>query len=861
MSKVSLSPVRYYDVTDIYTASVDNRPLRDISANIGFINDAIQALGFYQELYASVDVEPPGGFTPFTCVAVSKSNQLIPIDISLSALTINYASLPLYLVIESLGHSLYKCISFSSSISLPSGLNVFLNESIGKALKVGPSGSLVDEIFFDLYYGSSNYQQIVIGKILTQSTFSFGGNQVNTLGDNRFLAKNRNDSTTGLVTRLIDTQDSHTAFSSMILSSSTNAYSSSHTSYLNAVAGTGTVTAATKSPVYFSYVPLQIDPASGNPLPGGSAGSFLNDVHFATITVTPTITGGSSLTSGVNLSSLLDFSSSYLIHGSSYSASLGETVQTLGTSLVLSDKSDGTASLLQLPIATTISSTLTRPSTLDPVFLLDPNIITHLNTADHPGISFGSFHPSSTSSALGGGFLGMVRDSGLAPVTPFSFNALAAPTDFDACNSLILYSKQNSTNTSLGSAALYLISDGYIFLGSNNGVFCPNTPLLDYEITNKIYVDTLVKTISDAAMKKIPITGTTSSAPVTGALIFDTTTSATPNVVLGFTTLTKSEIQSTQHIEFTDGNSNYQIVYGKTPLDALTTGYSPHAFATWQHVETRIAAITSGSLTGYVDKTTVNQAITSRKLFRETASGMGDGGITIEATAELQVQTRDVLSATTGIIRVPNAVVNFGIKNIDEDQIKLLSGSTLVGDSGNTVVTKDYLPAVVASAIGEIFGASPVYGIWGTHLINTTLSNWGTSYSGWRCLTQGTYLDLSPGFVTLFEGMGSTTGLTYVGTKSGIFMISGQDSRTTQGPDIGGAAFRSRTTILVKRVSGQIDDYALSYDQDDTDGSSVNSLVTGAVSSAVILHPGDSLGILSEWCTHGSASVSLLRFF
>jgi hypothetical protein len=851
MSKISLNPVRYYDVTDIYTASVDNRPLKDISTNIGLLNDAIQSLGFYQELYASLDVEPPGGFTPYTCVAVTKANTLIPIDISLSLTTINYASLPLYLIIEPLGSSLYKCISFSSSLTLASNNNMFLAESIGKALKVGPSGTLVDEIFFDLYYGNLNYQQLIVGKILTQSSFSFGGNQVNTLGDNRFISKNRNDSTTGLVTRLIDVQDSNIAFASAIMPDTLlgSGNTSPHSLYINSVSGSSLQSTPSKSPVYFSYLQLPVNNTTGDI--SGNIENLLNEVHFSTIKMTPTITGSTSLTTGINQAALLDFTSSYTLHGPDFSTALNETNQNVSTSLTLTQSSAS--------INFTSTSNVNILSGLDPTLLVDSSVLAYASTPVS-GVSFGNFKSDSLTPSLGGGWLGFMTYGIAAPGLIVDSNG---PSNLNGANAVVLYAKKASGNTSPGSAVLHLVSDGYVTLGAPNGVFYSNVPKLNYEITNKGYVDSSIKTLSDAALLKVPLAGTTTDAPITGTLVFDTTSSTAPNVVLSFNTLTSSEIHSNTRVEFKDASSALQIVCGRTPIDNSAPDFSADAFTTWQYVENKVNSVTAGSLTSYVDKTT-HQTITSIKTFAEKNAGSKDGGIIIGPTSSLQIQTPDLVDPFHRILTVPNDTTYFEVKTLDQTSVKIISSATLPTDPDGTLVTKDYVSGVVANQINASFDESAVYGIWVNHPVSLTTTAF-PGFSGWRCLTQGAMPEMSANFVANFTGMGTSDGIVYTGTgnspKSGLFLVTSTDSRNSdRGPDLGGGIYRAQNTILVKRVVGTIVQYAYNIHQDDTDGNSINSLVATSCSSTVVLHPGDTLGVLSEWCQAGSVSVTLLRY-
>ena len=850
MSKVTLSPVRYYDITDIYTASVDNRPLRDISSNVSLLNDAIQAMGFYQEIYASQDVEPPGGFFPFTCVAVSKTNRLIPIDISVSPLIVDYATLPLYLIIESLGASLYKCLSFASVVSLLSTNNGFLAESIGKALKVGPGGSLVDEIYFDLYYGSLKYQQLLVGKILTQSTFSFGGNQVSTLGDNRFLPKNRNDATTGLITRQIDLQDSHTAFSSIILGDSVrfSGSQSMYTSYINSLGSSTISNTSSKSPVYFSYDILKL--TSTGALSSDNI-NLLNEVHFSSVQIGPTLEGVEFLTAGVNVDSLLKYTNSYTLHAPNLSVALSETNQNLNTSLTFTDPN---LSSVNIPIVELGISPLRLQSTL----LIDPEILTYLSVNATPGTSFGNFQATSASSSLGGGYLGLFKygiDPGTIDGGPIPLFDSNGPTDFIFGNDLILYAKKPTDNTALGAATLHLISDGYVVLGAPNGTFYKmmnqlvvNDSTLAYELTNRGYVDASLLSLTDISNKKIPLSGSTIDIPVTGPLYFDTTSAIngqSPDVNFLFKNVTSSQFRSDTRFEYlTYSGGGFQTIRGLTLPDGA--GTHPNDLTTRAYVTAAITALSGAALTGYVTLSGAAQTISSSKTF--------SGAITIATGGSLLIQSNEIVLPILSTLSI-----------LDNDTIPALvkvraaSPDAFAGDS-DVLVTKNYFETNVATPVTTAIGSAPIYATWSKHSVGiANITNLFAGFTSWMCLTSAITEDHSLGFLSVFNTNSDGT-LTYTGAPA-LFMICGQDSRTSEnGPDLGGGVWRAQNTILVKRSGGTIVQYAHNVHQDDTDGNSVNSLVGASTSSIVVMNSGDTLGVLSEWAQWGSASLMLLRY-
>jgi hypothetical protein len=476
------------------------------------------------------------------------------------------------------------------------------------------------------------------------------------------------------------------------------------------------------------------------------------------------------------------------------------------------------------------------------------------------GVSFGNFKPDSLTPSLGGGWLGFMTYGTAAPGLIVDPNG---PSNLNGANAVVLYAKKASGNTSLGSAVLHLVSDGYVTLGAPDGVFYSNVPKLNYEITNKVYVDSSIKTLADAALLKVPLAGTTTDAPITGTLVFNTTSSAAPNVVLSFNTLTSSEIHSNTRFEFRDAASALQIVCGRTPIDSSAPDFSADAFTTWQHVENKVNSVTAGSLTSYVDKTT-HQTITSIKTFAEKNTGSHDGGIIIGPTSSLQIQTPDLVDPLRRILTVPNNTTYFEVKTLDQTSVKIISSDTLPADPDGTLVTKGYLSGAIANQINASFDESAVYGIWVNHPVSSTTTAFA-GFSKWMCLTQGSMPESSTNFITNFTGMGTSDGIVYTGTgtspKSGLFLVTSTDSRTTnKGPDIGGITFRAQNTILVKRAGGAIVQYAYNIHQDDTDGNSVNSYVAASCSSTVVLHPGDTLGVLSEWCQAGSVSVTLLRY-
>lgn len=836
MSKVSLNPIRYYDVADIYTASVDNRPLRDISDNINSLNDAINILGFYQELYASQDSEPPGGFSPYTCVALSKSNTLVPIDISISSGIVDYSALPLYLIIASLGSRLYKCISFSSTVTLPTTATGFLFESIGKALKVGPGGSLVDELYFDIYYGSLSYQQLNVGKVLTQNTFSFGGNQVNTLSDNRFLAKNRNDTTLGLITRQIDLQDSHIAVMSTILPETITSSGSSslHTTYVNSVNGNTLLSPVSKSPVYFSYKELHIDLSTGNITTDFT--SLLNDVHFAPVNILPESNDVYLLSAGVNVDSLLRFSNTYLLHAPTMSSALIETNQSISTSLSFTQDSS---------VVHFLPLTCGRSNLLDSIFQLDTAVLSYLTTTPATGISFHNFQSSSIDPTVGGGYLGFAVDDGLNGVDPTTFPDQNGPTDFfSGSNTLILYSKKADLNTSLGAASLYLMSDGYLVLGAPNGVFCKKTPTLGYEVTNKLYVDSAVASVAATEALLVPLAGTTAEAPITGVLRFNTLTSLSPNTVASFVTYSNTDFESNTPYRFRTSSNAFSVVQGDT-----TEVGSPNDFINRGYLTTQLAAVTAGVLANAVT-TDTTQDITSTKTLTSGA------GLIVATGAAIAINTVD--TSTSGFIRTDKST--FSVQTTGAgDYVKLLSKATEVGDPVNTVVTKGYLESTSGVSVATAFGTSAVYGVWKSHsLTQVAGTTTFTDYSAFFPLSQGLPSDVdssSTGFIGTVFSMGSDGVLTYLGDNPALFIVMSADKRIAALPP--NVAFNQ--SLIVKN-NNVVYTSSISYGGGIYWLTGVIQPTSLACSAIVPMSKNDTLGVFSQFSDVGSMSIYLLRY-
>ena len=98
MKQLPLSPVRYFDENDIYDYEVDNRPIADLRTNIEEIANALYLNGHVSVIEINKELEPAGGFVPYTCGGVDLNGRLSAIDIALPTTVINYSKYPIVMV-------------------------------------------------------------------------------------------------------------------------------------------------------------------------------------------------------------------------------------------------------------------------------------------------------------------------------------------------------------------------------------------------------------------------------------------------------------------------------------------------------------------------------------------------------------------------------------------------------------------------------------------------------------------------------------------------------------------------------------------------------------------------------------------
>lgn len=727
-SKLTLKPVQYYDIADVYSYEVDNRPLYDISENVDRLNTAIANVGFYHEVYANPDTEPVGGFTPLTCAYLGQNGRIYPIDISQSVVTIDYTKYPIYLVLESLGLSQYKCLAFSASFSMQSLFNKFLPTSVGSAIKLGPGGTLVDEIYFDLYYSDYGYQNLIVGKILTPTVIAFGGNQVSVIGDNRFLAKNKDDSTTGLITRYIQNDINSTAIKTELINSDNSQYT--FTEYLNYVS-TPYGVSETKSPIYFTSAPLVIKDGS---FTASNLESVLNEVHFASPGISAdTLTDIKYKTAGINVGGLINYSQNYLIHGKKLSSNLEELSQSIGTSLYF-DSINSTEGLVAQ-----FDSAYANFGTTDTTLL--SSVISASTNAS--GVSFGNYK-----SGTGGIICNFTNNSPSNTEYVENLNTFDMST-LSSGNALLVYNKGDA-------GALILGASGPVLLTSDVGVYYKPVPTKNYEIANKLYVDMVGTSSANSAATKIPLAGTTKDAPATGGIYFDTKSNVDPNTVFQFDTLLRTDIKSTYPVEFkTLDNSAYQVLRVDTPEtgninDAVNRTFLANAFSNF---------LLNEFGDNYI-KSRVDSTISAVKTFDNLSQ------IITQASVPL-VLNKDITdtSTTEVFIETDSSAIHF-VGPTGMDTAKLKSAQTVSTDSNDTLVTKKFVDDQIEAnkPMGSIFS------IWDAKA--PTSKTYLTNYLGWYYGTRGVYgEEIADNFSKYFE-LTEDGALHYVGTETMLLNVS-----------------------------------------------------------------------------------------
>ncbi|MCI4436169.1 MAG: hypothetical protein JHC33_05085 [Ignisphaera sp.] len=714
---INLKPINVYQEFDPYDIDVDNRPLLDIRDNISEITSLLETQGFYSELQADPSQEPPGGFTTFSCACVYSNSLLVPIDISKSPFLLDYSTFPIVLI---LGYNedtkTYKCLFFSAGITLTNKFASFVPGSQGRLLRVGPGGELVDQMYYDLAHAGKGYQSLYVGKILGPNSLVFGGNQVSILGNNYYLGKNRDDSSSGIITLQRDNKTSNTVFNAVSINSIGSVYN--YAEYVNSYAGT-----TSGVPIYFAGSKLEFDQSTGSFL-ATNLESKLNEVHFST----PSINTFNNftqtyLTAGVNVNSLLDFASTNLIHAASYSNGLVETLQGISTKLLFQERITDTT----IPVGISINSIVKYLGNNITSLTNQPENL--LPTTDSSGITISDYFN------VAGAYIGGAQDNSVLGGSPTSrvFAEVEAVSQANAnfitngindySDSFTLIISANSSNSIPANIAMS--ANGYINLSSVYGTLVNKMPVLDAEVTPKVYVDKAIKAIADSDLTKIPLTGTdvkdpitqvSTPIPVTGKLFIDVSNnSMSPSTVLQFSGINETNIFSNCPIKFL----KTAVVGGSLTFTGdyqVINAYNlPFTLESPEVVDGDPEVVTKGFLKSYVDLTTLSGLTTFVTLAddqviagRKTLTGLltskvtsGDNGIRLLTDAGGALPS-DLSVANNGTLTINN--------NNPTEPVLLLSRSTDSGDIGESVTTKDYVDGLIAGVTAV--AVVPFYAIW-----------------------------------------------------------------------------------------------------------------------------------------------------
>ena len=700
---ITLKPISIYQELEPYDVDVDNRPLLDIQDNLSTIADILNSSGNYMEIAADPSQEPAGFFTPFTCACIYSNNLLIPIDISKPITELDYSAFPIVLVLNyNPDTKLYACLAFSAGIALTNKFTSFVPGSEGRLLRVGPGGEIVDQLYYDLAHASKGYQALYVGKILTTSSIVFGGNQVNVIGNNYYLGKNRNDATSGLITVQRSLSDSNIVFKSITIND-TNAILP-FAEFVNASSDSNFIS-ETGIPVYFSNSQLSTDQSTGAFL-DPSLESRLNEVHFQTPALT-SLSGSNQayLTAGVNLRSLLDFNATNLIHTDAFSNTVSELSQTMSTKLIFSMRDKSLTGYIDTPIGVLIPAVSRSIGNNINGITNQPDAI--IPSSDTTGFTLGDYF------GVGGAFIGGINDvSSLATTrpTPTDDQATQTATGVITSNIITQYSDGftlliSTQSTSNVPSNLALSSDGYLSLSSVNGILTnAKTPVLDLELTSKKYVDTQVAQVAASDSGKVPLSGTIVDSNITGSLFIDVsgnTSSNTKAIVLNGVNFT--EISSYQPVQLTDASSTnpsgFAYIYADTAPGLVIPSTTPDKYqlVTKEFLGLYVSSISSGAWVSSGSSESdagTQQTVYGTKTFVSSdptafiAQSTASSNITI-ATEDSGGHVGTSVGFTVAGPGTDNGTltINNGIKPVLLERSSNVDPTT--GDPGNSIVTLD----------------------------------------------------------------------------------------------------------------------------------------------------------------------------
>lgn len=692
---INLKQINLYNEQEPYDVDVDNRPLLDIQDNITELTGLLESLGYYSEVSADLSVEPAGGFSVFSCGCIYSNGLLIPIDISKSIAEIDYTKYPIVLILGyKTGIKKYSCLSFSAGIKLSSKFASFLPGAEGRLLLVGPGGELVDSLYYGLSHASRGYQALYVGKIISPTSIVFGGNQVSFLGNNYYLGKNRDETTSGLITVQRSNADSNTVFKAMSVDSvgTTNFAEFINTGVSNLGYETGVGVFFANKQLPFSQATSQFTVASLE--------TYLNKVHFASPTISAEINNSQEYkTAGVNVRGILDFASTNLLHSAYYSNNAAELAQNISSKLVFSDHIKVNITDEDIPIGVTLNS---KSKFVGSAISSISNLPTSLlPTVDTTGIIFGDYFGTTGT----GAYIGSVVDdpSGTHALRLSAEDELTAQTtanwttnkisEFESGFNLLISTKKLSTTTT-SLANIILSTDGYINLSSGKGILTNKAvPTLDAEVVSLRYVNLVEKRLSAADSMKIPLTGTglVSTAPVTGSLSFDVFGNDESNSrVLSIHALSYAEIDSDVPVRFTNATS-YQTIHAKTEPDLLSI--------TTQNYE----VVNKGYLFKYIDSVVLLD--NTHYVTRVGATPQDiEGEKTFTSSLYSDVSESDdniIMLTTNSITHTPSTPIIFntlgGTLTIGSTNQTKLDRQTQSGDSPLALTTKKYVDDSVGS--------------------------------------------------------------------------------------------------------------------------------------------------------------------
>jgi hypothetical protein len=826
---ISLKPISIYQELEPYDVDVDNRPLLDIQDNLTEITTLLEASGYYSEIGADPSQEPANGFSTFTCASVYSNSLLIPIDISKAVSEIDYTKYPIVLI---LGYKSdikkYACLYFSAGIKLSSKFASFVPGSEGRLIRVGPGGQLVDQLYYDLAHASKGYQALYVGKILNPNSIVFGGNQVNILGNNYYLAKNRDDSTSGLITVQRSNTSSNIIFKAINYNEVGSPYNFAE--YVNTSSNIGSVSES-PIPVYFSSTQLSYNQATGlftEPL----LETYLNEVHFNTPPLTSISSSNKAyLTAGVNVRSLLEFNLTNVIHGAAYSNNISELNQNISTKLTFTDREKVIFTDPDIPIGIGMNSKI--KSIGDSIEKLTNLPAAILPVIDTTGITFGDYY------GLGGAYFGSVEDDlTKAPGRPSETDDLATQNVSGVITSNIITEYSNSFNLLLSAKSTTTIpsniivsADGYINLSSGKGVLLNNAiPKLGLEATSKVYVDTLFGQVSSSDSNKIPLTGTATDKNVTGNIFIDVAGNTGSNTkVLTLQGINWVDVASYNKIRFIDATgtntSGLQTLLGNTTTYNPLTGIADGDFelVNKEFVKAYVTDSVIGGSGVYVTLGTTQINISGAKTFTNTITSsvsVGTIGISLR-TDELTALAADLIVDTAGSLTIGNA-----LKPV------LGAKETQASDPRETLTTKGYIDDAIADVT---YASAPFYAIW-NHVEDAGINvPAGSLNYACRHAAGGTAAgaDIYLNFDTFFE-VNAANGLVYKASNTAPILLQ-VNAGSSWYQNLGADQYRVSCHILVNATS-----VASAYSQ--FDGPAGFAARPGAAVSAVVkLNPGDKL--------------------